>query len=426
MGAVTENPLVGLRADFPVLEREINGHSLVYLDNAATSQKPRQVIQALWTTTSRPTPTSIAACTRWPRRPPSLRAGSGQGGVRGLGGADEIVFTRNTTEALNLVAYTWAVDNVREGDEIVISTMEHHSNIVPWQWVAETAGAVLKYAEVDEDGKLDAGRSEAVLVTARTKLVSMMHVSNVLGTINPIGEIVGSRPPTGALTAGGRRPGGAPLPVDVGVADCDFFAVLVHKMLGPTGVGVLRGRRAMLNGDATLPRRRRDDRDRRAAALDLERAPLEVRGRHPEPIADAIALGAAVDYLTGLGMDRVRAHEIELTAYALEKLGPGGRSHDLRPEGHGRAAASSRSRWRMHPHDSARVVDYEAAWRSAGQHCCQVLAQSIGVPATARASFYVYNTPEEVDVLVARRRGCSCHVHHGGLLHRRSMICTKR
>jgi cysteine desulfurase / selenocysteine lyase len=402
--------VAAIRRDFPILSRRVHDKPLVYLDNAATSQKPRQVIQALvdyYEQTNANIHRGLHTLAE--EATDAYEAARGKvarfiGGPGGAASPDEILFTRNTTEALNLVAYTWAADNIREGDEIVISTMEHHSNIVPWQWVAERQGAVLKYAEVDQDGKLDLAEIER-LVTDRTKLVSMMHVSSVLGTINPIREIAQIAHAHGALMLADGAQSVPHLPVDVSELDCDFLAFSSHKMMGPTGVGVLWGRRAIL--DAMRPFLGGGEMieivERQTTTYNV--LPWKYEAGTPN-IADVIAFGAAIDYLTALGMDRVREHEIELTAYALEKLSsiPGITIYGPKSaEERGGVVAFTVED--VHPHDLGQIVDYDGVAIRAGQHCCQVLSQSIGVPATARASFYVYNTPEEVDVLVAAVEG---------------------
>ena len=398
--------VAAIRQDFPILARRVHDKPLVYLDNAATSQKPRQVIQALVDYYEQ-TNANIHRGLHTLAEEATDAYERARGKVArfiGASGADEILFTRNTTEALNLVAYTWAVDNIREGDEIVISTMEHHSNIVPWQWVAERQGAVLKYAEVDDDGKLDLAQIEQ-LVTDRTKLVSMMHVSSVLGTINPIKEIARIAHAKGALLMADGAQSVPHLPVNVAELDCDFLAFSSHKMLGPTGVGVLWGRREILQemrpflGGGEMI----EIVERQTTTYNV--LPWKYEAGTPN-IADVIALGAAIDYLTDLGMDRVRAHEIEITAYALEKLSkvPGITIYGPRTaEERGGVVAFTVDD--LHPHDLGQIVDYDGVAIRAGQHCCQVLSHAIGVPATARASFYVYNTPEEVDVLVAAVEG---------------------
>jgi cysteine desulfurase/selenocysteine lyase len=407
-GQKVRGPLdvAAIRQDFPILTRRVHDKPLVYLDNAATSQKPRQVIQALVDYYEQ-TNANIHRGLHTLAEEATEAYERARGKVArfiGASGPDEILFTRNTTEALNLVAYTWAADNIREGDEIVISTMEHHTNIVPWQWVAARQGAVLKYAEVDEHGKLDLVQI-ADLVTDRTKLVSIMHVSSVLGTINPIKEIARIAHAKGALMLADGAQSVPHLPVDVSELECDFLAFSSHKMMGPTGVGVLWGKREIL--DAMRPFLGGGEMieivERQTTTYNV--LPWKYEAGTPN-IADVIAFGAAIDYLSALGMDRVRAHEIEITAYALEKLGkvPGVNIYGpKKAEERGGVVAFTVDD--LHPHDLGQIVDYDGVAIRAGQHCCQVLSQSIGVPATARASFYVYNTPDEIDVLVAAVEG---------------------
>jgi cysteine desulfurase/selenocysteine lyase len=394
--------VAAIRQDFPILHRRVHDKPLVYLDNAATSQKPRQVIQALvdyYEQTNANIHRGLHTLAEEATEAyEEARAKTAR--FIGAAGPDEILFTRNTTESLNLVAYTWAAENIGPGDEIVISTMEHHSNIVPWQWVAERQGAVLKYAEVSEDGTLDLAEIEQ-LVTPRTKLVSIMHVSSVLGTINPVREIARIAHKNGAVMMVDGAQSVPHMPVDVADLECDFLAFSSHKMMGPTGVGVLWGRRAILEqmrpflGGGEMI----EIVERQSTTYNV--LPWKYEAGTPN-IADVIAFGAAIDYLSEMGMDRVRAHEREITAYALDKIGSVSGVTIYGPKDAGqRGGVVAFTVDGIHPHDLGQVVDYDGVAIRAGQHCCQVLATSIGVPATARASFYVYTTPDEVDVLVA-------------------------
>jgi len=390
-----------IRRDFPILERQVHGKPLVYLDNAATSQKPHQVIQALvdyYQGYNANIHRGVHALAE--------EATEAYEGVRrktarfiGADGPQEVLFTRNTTEAINLIAYTWARDTVAEGDEIVITTMEHHSNIVPWQWVAQQRGARLKYAEFGPDGTLDLDQV-ARLITPRTKLVSMVHMSNVLGTINPVAEVARLAHAQGALMLVDGAQSVPHLPVDVGAIECDFLAFSAHKMMGPTGVGVLWGRRALLEGmrpflggGEMIEQVGRD-------SSTYNVLPWKYEAGTPN-IADVVAFGAALDYLATLGMERVRAHEIELVDYALEQVGsiPGVQIYGP-PQAERRGGVVSFGLDDIHPHDIGQVVDYQGVAIRAGHHCCQVLMKALGISGTARASFYVYNTPREVDVLV--------------------------
>jgi len=395
-----------IRRDFPILSRMVHDKPLVYLDNAATSQKPRQVIQALVDYYEQTNANIHRGLHTLAEEATEAYEGARAKAAAFIGaaGPDEIVFTRNTTESLNLVAYTWAADNIGAGDEIVITTMEHHSNIVPWQWVAERQGAVLKYVEFGEDGTIDLADVERA-VTSKTKLVSMTHMSNVFGTINPVKAVAKIAHDRGALMLVDGAQSVPHMPVDVKDLDCDLLAFSSHKMLGPTGVGVLWGRREILQkmrpflgGGEMIEIVGREE-------TTYNVLPWKYEAGTPN-IADVIAFGAALDYLTALGMDRVRAHEIELTTYALDKIGAIPDVTIYGPkDASKRGGVVAFTVDEVHPHDLGQIVDYDGVAIRAGQHCCQVLSSSLGVPATARASFYVYNTPEEVDALVKAVEG---------------------
>jgi cysteine desulfurase / selenocysteine lyase len=404
--------VAAIRRDFPILSRRVHDKPLIYLDNAATSQKPRQVIQALVDYYEQTNANihrgihTLAEEATEAYEGARAKAAAFIGAVSDFGvpKPEEILFTRNTTEALNLVAYTWAAENIREGDEIVITTMEHHSNIVPWQWAVERQGAVLKYVEFGPDGTIDLADVER-LVTPRTKLVSMTHMSNVFGTINPVKEVAKIAHDRGALMMVDGAQSVPHMPVDVRELECDFLAFSSHKMLGPTGVGVLWGRREILGtmrpflgGGEMIEIVGREH-------TSYNVLPWKFEAGTPN-IADVIAFGAALDYLSALGMDRVREHEIELTTYALKKIAgiPGVTIYGPK-EAAQRGGVVAFTVDEVHPHDLGQIVDYDGVAIRAGQHCCQVLSTSLGVPATARASFYVYNTSEEVDVLVAAVEG---------------------
>jgi cysteine desulfurase/selenocysteine lyase len=398
--------VTAIRRDFPILARRVHDEPLVYLDNAATSQKPRQVIQALVDYYEQTNANIHRGLHTLAEEATEAYEAARAKAARFIGaaGPDEILFTRNTTESLNLVAYTWAAENIGPGDEIVITTMEHHSNIVPWQWAVERQGAVLKYVEFGSDGTIDLADVERQ-VTPRTKLVSMTHMSNVLGTINPVREVAKIAHERGALMMVDGAQSVPHMPVDVKDLGCDFLAFSSHKMLGPTGVGVLWGRRELLAGMRPFlgGGEMIEIVGRQETSYNV--LPWKYEAGTPN-IADVIAFGAAIDYLSALGMQRVRAHEIELTRYALDRIGsiPGVMIYgpkDATQRG-GVVAFTVRE---VHPHDLGQIVDYDGVAIRAGQHCCQVLSESLGVPATARASFYVYNTPEEVDTLVAAVEG---------------------
>jgi cysteine desulfurase / selenocysteine lyase len=398
--------VAAIRRDFPILARQVHDKPLVYLDNAATSQKPRQVIQALVEYYEQTNANIHRGLHTLAEEATEAYEAARAKAARFIGaaGADEIVFTRNTTESLNLMAYTWAADNIHEGDEIVITTMEHHSNIVPWQWVAQRQGAILKYVEFGDDGTIDLADVER-LVTPRTKLVAMTHMSNVFGTINPVREAAKIAHAHGALMLVDGAQSVPHMPVDVADMDCDFLAFSSHKMLGPTGVGVLWGRRELLNamrpflgGGEMIELVGREE-------TTYNVLPWKYEAGTPN-IADVIAFGAAIDYLSALGMARVREHEVELTTYALDRIGkiPGVTIYGPK-DASKRGGVVAFTVDEVHPHDLGQIVDYDGVAIRAGQHCCQVLSTSLGVPATARASFYVYNTPEEVDALVKAVEG---------------------
>lgn len=390
-----------IRADFPVLAQEVNGHPLVYLDNAATTQKPQQVIDALvayYTTSNANIHRGIHTLAQ--------RATEQYEGARakvasfiGAPAAESVIFTRNTTEAINLVAHAWGEKHLRAGDEIVLTLMEHHSNIVPWQLLARRTGAVLRYAGITPGGELDLASLRALL-GPRTKLVSVVHASNVLGTINPVAEIAAMAHAAGALCLVDGAQSAPHQPVDVTALGCDFFAFSAHKMLGPTGVGVLWGKPELLaemdpflgGGDMIALVRPEES--------TWAELPNKFEAGTPN-IADVIAFGAAVDYLAALGMSAVRAHEVELTAVALDRLQrvPGLRVHGpLDPERRGGAVSFSLAG--IHPHDVSTVLDACGVAIRAGHHCAQLLMRELKVPATNRASFYIYNEPREIDVLV--------------------------
>ncbi|MGE5595047.1 MAG: cysteine desulfurase [Hyphomicrobiales bacterium] len=394
-----------IRADFPILSRQVNGRPLVYLDNAATTQKPRAVIDALvryYETTNANIHRGIHTL--------AVQATEQYEAVRektarfiGAPNAQDIVFTRNSTESINLVARAWGDGNIREGDEIVLTLMEHHSNIVPWQLLARRVGATLRYARLTPDGYLDIDHLRS-LVGPRTKLVSVVHASNVLGTINPIAEIAAVAHEAGALVLVDGAQSAPHMPVDVAALGCDWFAFSSHKMLGPTGVGVLWARDGLLEAmDPFLGG---------GEMISLVKPEVSTWADVPHKfeagtpnIAGVIAFGAALDYLTGLGMDAVREHEKQLTAYAISALEAvdGLVIHGPRHV-EDRGGAVSFSLEGVHPHDVSTVLDHFGVAIRAGHHCAQLLMRELAVPATSRASFYIYNTEQEIDALVEALR----------------------
>ncbi len=389
-----------IRADFPVLERTVGGKPLVYLDSAATSQKPRQVIEAEADFYAHHNANAHRGIYLLAEEATSMYEEARAKLARFIGAPDPatIVFTRGTTESTNLVAYAWARRELREGDEILLTEMEHHSNIVPWQLAARDTGAVLRYIPLTDDGLLDLSGLEGLL-TERTKLLAVTGMSNALGTLPPIKELVAAAHAVGALALVDGAQLVPHVPVDVVELDCDFLTISGHKMLGPTASGGLYAKRellermdAFLSGGHMIEEVFHDRSTWNVVPYKFEAGTMN--------IAQEVALGAAIDYLEGLGMDRVRAHEVELTGYALERLREAGARifGPLDPSVRGGAI----SFWYkdVHPHDLATILNEEGIAIRAGHHCTQLVMRRYGVPATARASFYVYNTPEEVDALV--------------------------
>ena len=392
--------VTALRADFPILARTVHGAPLVYLDSAATSQKPTAVLDAM-DAYYRETNANVHRGVYELAAEATARYEAGRDAVARLVGArrESVVFTKNATEAINLVAWAWGVRNLRAGDEILVTEMEHHSNIVPWQIVAAITGAVVRFAPVTPGGELDLD-AFAGLLTERTRMVGVVHVSNVLGTINPVAEIARMAHEKGALVLVDGSQSVPQMPVDVPSLGCDFFAFTGHKMLGPTGIGVLIGRgeileamEPFLGGGEMISNVTTES----STWADL---PWKFEAGTP-PIAEAIGLGAAAEYLMAVGLDAVRAHEVELTAYMLDALS---QVEDITIYGPRdpavRGGAVSFSLPDLHPHDIAQLVDQEGVCVRAGHHCAKPLMRVLGVGATARASTYLYNSTEEIDVFV--------------------------
>jgi len=390
-----------VRRDFPLLQRSVDGKPLVYLDSAATSQKPRVVLEALQRYYEEYNANVHRGLYRIAERA-TLAYEEARAKVAAFIGAppEELIFTRGTTEAINLVAYSYGDAFVRPGDEILVTEMEHHSNLVPWQLLAQRRGARLRFVRVrPEDGTLDLDSLDRCL-TERTRVVAVTHQSNVVGTINPVRDIAERAHAVGAVVLVDGAQSVPHMPVRVQDLGCDFLAFSGHKMCGPTGIGALWGRRELLEAMPPF----------HGGGEMIERVELETSTYKDPPhrfeagtpnIADAIALGVAVDYLQAVGMDAVRAHEEALVRYALAQLAEvkGLRLYGPRdPELRGGAVAFSLEG--VHPHDVAQVLDGEGVCVRAGHHCAQPLHRALGVAATARASVYLYNTPEDIDALV--------------------------
>lgn len=390
-----------VRSDFPIFSRTVRGKRLIYLDSAATSQKPQCVIDAEREFYERYNANVHRGAYLIAEEATAAYESAREKVAKFINAPNKdcIVFTRGTTEAINLVAYSWGLANLREGDEILLTEMEHHSNIVPWQLIAERTGAKIKVVPITDDGLLDMDAFERLL-TERVKIVAVTHVSNVLGTINPVHEICRKAHEVGAVVLVDGAQAAPHLPVDVQAIGCDFYALSGHKMCGPTGVGALYGRKELLEAMPPFLGGGEMIRTVTFERTTFNDVPYKFEAGTP-PIAQAVGLGVAVDYLTKIGIERIRAHEVELVTYALERL----REIDditiygaAPPEQRGGVIAFNIGN--IHPHDLATFLDAHGICIRAGHHCAQPLMRRLNVAATARASFYLYNTPDEIDALV--------------------------
>jgi cysteine desulfurase/selenocysteine lyase len=399
--AVTVSGGLDVKADFPIFSRRFDGRPLIYLDSGATSQKPEVVIDALADHLREHNANVHRGVYALAQEADAAYDGARKRVAAFVGGRPETtIFTKNVTEAINLVAYSWGRANVGPGDAVLITQMEHHANIVPWQVLCRERGAELRYLEVDERGEISLEQLDGELARGDVRIVAVTHVSNVLGTILPVAEIVARARAAGAVTLVDGAQAVPHMPVDVEAIGADFYAWTGHKALGPTGIGVLHGRREIL--EQMEPFLTGGD---MIASVDFQGAtwnelPYKFEAGTP-PIAEAVGLGVAVDYLSALGMDRVRAHERTLTAYMLERLTdvPGLRVAGP-PETDGRGGLASFTIEGMHPHDIAELADRGGVCIRAGHHCAQPLMRCLGVSATARASIGVYNEPSDIDALV--------------------------
>lgn len=393
--------VVRIRKDFPILDREINGHPLVYLDSANTSQKPVQVLDVLRSHYEQHNANVSRSVHTLGTEATSAYEDARAKVATFIGAAqpEEIVFTKNSSEAINLVAHSAGQYlKLQPGDEIVISEMEHHSNIVPWQLLCERTGATLRWFGITDDGRLDESSLES-LVNERTKLVSLVHMSNTLGTINDVSRIIARSREVGALVMLDCSQSVPHLPVDVQALGVDFIAFTGHKMLGPTGIGVLWGRFSLLEQMPPFLGGGSMIETVTMAGTTYAPPPARFEAGTP-PIAEAIGLGAAIDYLSAIGMDAVHAHEQELTAYALKALAdvPGVRLFGpTEPEGRGGTLSFGVEG--VHPHDVGQILDALGVEVRVGHHCAKPTCARFGVPAMTRASFYIYNTTDEVDAL---------------------------
>lgn len=390
-----------LRREFPILQQEINGRPLAFLDSAASSQKPRCVIACLEDYYRRYNANVHRGVYRLSEEA-TFAYERARGKVARFIGANsqrEVIFTRNATEAINLVAYAWGSAHVRAGDRILLTVMEHHSNLVPWQMLAQRVGAQLDYLLIDGQGRLvfdDLDR----LLTERTRMVALTHQSNVLGTLNPIRWIAHRAHAVGAVVLVDAAQSVPHMPVNVGDLGADFLVFSGHKMCGPTGIGVLWGRYELL--DAMPPFLGGGSMIRQVELDQSSYADVPARFEAGTPaIGEAIALGAALDFLNGIGREAIYHHEMELLSYALDRLGQvEGLAIYGPPTAQERGAVVSFTLAGVHPHDVAGILDTQGIAVRAGHHCTQPLHRALDVPATTRASFYLYNTPEEIDRLV--------------------------
>ena len=390
---------VRIRDDFPILHRQVHGKRLIYLDNTASTQKPRQVINALvqvyeevYANVHRGIHYLSEAATE---RYEGARRKVAQ--FINARSPREVIFVRNTTEGINLVAYAWGMANLKPGDEVLITEMEHHSNIVPWQIICERTGATLRWVPVTPDGYLDLDALERLL-TERTRLFAFTAMSNVVGTINPVQELVARAHAVGALVLVDGAQAVPHLPVDVQAWDCDFLAFSGHKMCGPSGIGILYGKRHLLEEMPPFMGGGEMIREVKMTGSRWNEVPHKFEAGTPA-IAEAIALGAAVDYLSQLGMEQVAAHERQLVRYAYERLQDIGGLKILGPGPDDRGGVLAFVMESAHPHDIAAILDAEGIAIRAGHHCAQPLHDRYGLVASARASFYIYNTEDEVDAL---------------------------
>ncbi len=387
-----------IRQDFPILSRVVEGKPLIYFDNAATSQKPRQVISSISSYYEEHNANIHRAVHTLAEEATNLFEDVREKTAKFIHADknDEIIFTRGTTEAINLVRYSWGRFNIKKGDRILLTEMEHHSNIVPWQLLAKENGAELEYVGITDDGLLSLEDYDKFLADGRTKLVCVTMISNVLGTINPIKDITQTAHDAGAHVLVDAAQGVPHQPVNVQELGCDFLAFSAHKMLGPTGVGVFYGKEKVIEnmepflggGDMI-----KEVHLREARWNDL---PWKFEAGTSN-IADVIGFGAALDYLTRIGMENVRAHEIELTRNALGQMAQVDKLTTYGPpEASGRAGVISFNLGDIHAHDMASILNDDGIAVRSGHHCAQPLMERLGVSATTRASFYIYNTQEEI------------------------------
>lgn len=389
-----------IRKDFPIFKQKIRGMPCVYLDNAATSQRPDQVVDAMNDYYQIYNATIHRVIYELGEKATDAYEGAREKVAKFINAKpEEVIFVRNTTEAINLVAYSWGRANIREGDKILLTVMEHHSNIIPWQLLAKEKKAHLEFIDIDGEGLLKMNDFEKFM-NEEIKFMGLVHVSNVLGTINPVKEMVNYAHKSDALVLVDAAQSVPHMPVDVREMNCDFLAFSGHKMLGPTGIGVLYGKRELLEEMNPFLSGGDMIREVHLREASWDELPWKFEAGTSN-VAGAIGLGAAVDYLNKIGMKNVREHEKQLTKYALDKMvkikgisiyGP--KNVEVR------GGVISFNLGDIHPHDIASILDGEGIAIRAGHHCAQPLVERLGVVGTARASFYIYNTEWEIDYLV--------------------------
>ncbi len=395
-----------LRADFPILERLVNGKRLAYLDSSATTQKPIQVIDAVSDYYKRYNSNVHRGAHTLADEATQAYEGARSKIARFIGAesSNEVVFTRGTTSGINMIAYGWGLNRLEEGDRIVLTVMEHHANVVPWQLIAKHTGAELVYLELDDDYRVDLSRLDEIM-DSRVKIVSVSGMSNVTGAIGPVPELVAAARRVGAIMIVDAAQSVPHLPTDVSSIGADFVAFSAHKMLGPTGIGALWGRREIL--EEMEPAEGGGEMIADVQLYESRWAPIPHKFEAgTPPIAQAVGFGAAIDYLEKIGMGAVRQHEIEITQYALDRLAE---VPDLTVVGPAdvavRGGAVSFELGDIHPHDVATILDQEGVAVRAGHHCAKPLMRYLDVQSTARASFYIYTVKEDIDQLVTGLHG---------------------
>ena len=403
MQSTTQSLDTQCRSDFPVLERRVrDDKALVYLDNAATTQKPIQVIDAItdyYKNHNSNIHRAVHALAEESTEAFEVTR-SKVAKFLNVANSEEIIFVKGTTEAINLVSYAWGRDNVQKGDIVVTTEYEHHSNIVPWQILTQETGADLKYIDIDENGELMLEQLDEHLATGKVKLVAISHVSNVLGTITDVKEVITKCKNAGAKILIDGAQAVPHMKVDITNLGCDFYAFSAHKMLGPTGVGVLWARKEIL--EKMKPFHGGGDMIREVHKYETTWNDLPYKFEAGTPnVADVISFAAAIDYLETIGMDNIRKHEIELTQYALDKMKNVKGLTIYGPKDSQKASGVISFNFNdVHPHDVATIIDKNGVAIRSGHHCAQVLMEKLNVAATNRASFYIYTTKQEVDVLI--------------------------